>query len=202
LFSAQKCFLRTLLRAKDPTHLQAQASPLQASKRGVLGWTRALGGDCPSAALHPATGRAERCHCLHFSVNSPLSLPGETVVEVGRRLVLGAESPWGDAAGLGRTLHLVSPLFPARVLQIPIYFISLLLLPSVVSIRAGVFLCVFFRMDYLICRSTNSSNSAVSPFQGRKPGYFSFLDPFSPGVWLFMLLAYLAVSCVLFLVAR
>ncbi|NXQ24846.1 GRIK4 protein, partial [Alaudala cheleensis] len=38
--------------------------------------------------------------------------------------------------------------------------------------------------------------------QGRRPGYFSFLDPFSPGVWLFMLLAYLAVSCVLFLVAR
>lgn len=38
--------------------------------------------------------------------------------------------------------------------------------------------------------------------QGRKPGYFSFLDPFSPGVWLFMLLAYLAVSCILFLVAR
>uniref|UniRef100_A0A3Q1I8V2 Glutamate receptor n=1 Tax=Anabas testudineus TaxID=64144 RepID=A0A3Q1I8V2_ANATE len=37
---------------------------------------------------------------------------------------------------------------------------------------------------------------------GRRPGYFSFLDPFSPGVWLFMLLAYLAVSCVLFLVAR
>ncbi|XP_005988151.1 glutamate receptor ionotropic, kainate 4 isoform X1 [Latimeria chalumnae] len=36
----------------------------------------------------------------------------------------------------------------------------------------------------------------------RKPGYFSFLDPFSPGVWLFMLLAYLTVSCVLFLVAR
>ncbi|KAK2505989.1 hypothetical protein MC885_004089 [Smutsia gigantea] len=34
---------------------------------------------------------------------------------------------------------------------------------------------------------------------GRKPGYFSFLDPFSPGVWLFMLLAYLAVSCILFL---
>ncbi|KAJ3590359.1 hypothetical protein NHX12_008311, partial [Muraenolepis orangiensis] len=37
---------------------------------------------------------------------------------------------------------------------------------------------------------------------GRRPGYFSFLDPFSPGVWLFMLLAYLAVSCILFLVAR
>ncbi|XP_075772161.1 LOW QUALITY PROTEIN: glutamate receptor ionotropic, kainate 5 [Pelodiscus sinensis] len=36
----------------------------------------------------------------------------------------------------------------------------------------------------------------------RKPGYFSFLDPFSPAVWLFMLLAYLAVSCVLFLAAR
>ncbi|XP_039586097.1 glutamate receptor ionotropic, kainate 4-like, partial [Passer montanus] len=37
--------------------------------------------------------------------------------------------------------------------------------------------------------------------RGRKPGYFSFLDPFSPAVWLFMLLAYLAVSCVLFLAA-
>nr|XP_055075680.1 glutamate receptor ionotropic, kainate 5 isoform X3 [Misgurnus anguillicaudatus] len=37
---------------------------------------------------------------------------------------------------------------------------------------------------------------------GRKPGYFSFLDPFSPAVWLFMLLAYLAVSCILFLAAR
>ncbi|XP_059497298.1 glutamate receptor ionotropic, kainate 5 isoform X2 [Stegostoma tigrinum] len=37
---------------------------------------------------------------------------------------------------------------------------------------------------------------------GRKPGYFSFLDPFSPAVWLFMLLGYLAVSCVLFLAAR
>ncbi|KAK1795381.1 hypothetical protein P4O66_010558 [Electrophorus voltai] len=37
---------------------------------------------------------------------------------------------------------------------------------------------------------------------GRKPGYFSFLDPFSPAIWLFMLLAYLAVSCVLFLAAR
>uniref|UniRef100_A0A4W5MAJ3 Glutamate receptor n=1 Tax=Hucho hucho TaxID=62062 RepID=A0A4W5MAJ3_9TELE len=36
----------------------------------------------------------------------------------------------------------------------------------------------------------------------RRPGYWSFLDPFSPGVWLFMLLAYLIVSCVLFLVAR
>ncbi|XP_065510789.1 glutamate receptor ionotropic, kainate 5 [Caloenas nicobarica] len=37
---------------------------------------------------------------------------------------------------------------------------------------------------------------------GRRPGYFSFLDPFSPAVWFFMLLAYLAVSCVLFLAAR
>ncbi len=42
----------------------------------------------------------------------------------------------------------------------------------------------------------------LSSLQGRKPGYFSFLDPFSPAVWLFMLLAYLAVSCVLFLAAR
>nr|XP_057902812.1 glutamate receptor ionotropic, kainate 5-like isoform X2 [Doryrhamphus excisus] len=37
---------------------------------------------------------------------------------------------------------------------------------------------------------------------GRKPGYFSFLDPFSPAVWLFILFAYLAVSCILFLAAR
>lgn len=44
--------------------------------------------------------------------------------------------------------------------------------------------------------------SLPSVHQGRKPGYFSFLDPFSPAVWLFMLLAYLAVSCVLFLAAR
>lgn len=42
----------------------------------------------------------------------------------------------------------------------------------------------------------------LAVFQGRKPGYFSFLDPFSPAVWLFMLLAYLAVSCILFLAAR
>lgn len=46
-----------------------------------------------------------------------------------------------------------------------------------------------------------SGSHSLSP-QGRKPGYFSFLDPFSPAVWLFMLLAYLAVSCVLFLAAR
>ncbi|KAL0994606.1 hypothetical protein UPYG_G00124760 [Umbra pygmaea] len=36
----------------------------------------------------------------------------------------------------------------------------------------------------------------------RQPGYWSFLEPFSPGVWLFMLLAYLIVSCVLFLVTK
>ncbi|XP_031734516.1 uncharacterized protein LOC116400698 [Anarrhichthys ocellatus] len=42
----------------------------------------------------------------------------------------------------------------------------------------------------------------IEGISGRKPGYFSFLDPFSPAVWLFMLLAYLAVSCVLFLAAR
>ncbi|KAJ7996851.1 hypothetical protein DPEC_G00222810 [Dallia pectoralis] len=34
------------------------------------------------------------------------------------------------------------------------------------------------------------------------PSYWSFLDPFSPGILLFVLLAYLVVSCVLFLVAR
>lgn len=50
--------------------------------------------------------------------------------------------------------------------------------------------------------TVNSESCFYLYFQGRRPGYFSFLDPFSPGVWLFMLLAYLAVSCVLFLVAR
>ena len=50
--------------------------------------------------------------------------------------------------------------------------------------------------------TVNSESCFYLHFQGRRPGYFSFLDPFSPGVWLFMLLAYLAVSCVLFLVAR
>lgn len=92
--------------------------------------------------------------------------------------------------------------FVARLLQSPVYVISLLFLPSAVSIRTDVFLRVVFRMDYVICRNRSRSNSFLFPFQGRKPGYFSFLDPFSPGVWLFMLLAYLAVSCVLFLVAR
>lgn len=53
------------------------------------------------------------------------------------------------------------------------------------------------------CRSgQHGSGSHPLSHQGRKPGYFSFLDPFSPAVWLFMLLAYLAVSCVLFLAAR
>ncbi|XP_016161060.1 PREDICTED: glutamate receptor ionotropic, kainate 5-like, partial [Ficedula albicollis] len=49
-------------------------------------------------------------------------------------------------------------------------------------------------------RGASAGSHSASP-QGRKPGYFSFLDPFSPAVWLFMLLAYLAVSCVLFLAA-
>lgn len=52
------------------------------------------------------------------------------------------------------------------------------------------------------CRSGKSIVCIMCSLQGRKPGYFSFLDPFSPAVWLFMLLAYLAVSCVLFLAAR
>ncbi|KAJ3590602.1 hypothetical protein NHX12_008552, partial [Muraenolepis orangiensis] len=52
------------------------------------------------------------------------------------------------------------------------------------------------------CRSAGPQQLEQHLESGRRPGYFSFLDPFSPGVWLFMLLAYLAVSCVLFLVAR
>ncbi len=59
---------------------------------------------------------------------------------------------------------------------------------------------------YLFVSAAPSLQFSFSPsfslHQGRKPGYFSFLDPFSPAVWLFMLLAYLAVSCVLFLAAR
>lgn len=66
--------------------------------------------------------------------------------------------------------------------------------PSCLSVCLSV--CPSVRLFLSICR--------VAPcvHQGRKPGYFSFLDPFSPAVWLFMLLAYLAVSCVLFLAAR
>lgn len=194
--------LRRALPGEPPSAQQAWCA-------ACLGGQRLQMGTTPSEALqargaaHPTVGRAGCCNCLDFSINSLLSLLGGTkVVEVGRGIVLGDESQQGDAAGLGHLLHLVSPVFPARLLQSPVYFISLLLLPSIASIRAGVFLCVFFRMDYLTCRNTNRSNSFLFPFQGRKPGYFSFLDPFSPGVWLFMLLAYLAVSCVLFLVAR
>ncbi|KAJ3583531.1 hypothetical protein NHX12_017075, partial [Muraenolepis orangiensis] len=54
----------------------------------------------------------------------------------------------------------------------------------------------------LISWNVRGLNRPLKCNKGRRPGYFSFLDPFSPGVWLFMLLAYLAVSCVLFLVAR
>ena len=52
------------------------------------------------------------------------------------------------------------------------------------------------------------------PFMGmgisilyRKPnttnaGFFSFLNPMTPDIWLYILLAYLGVSCVLFVIAR
>lgn len=166
--------------------------------------TSPSGGKGCSTSYH-GEGRALRLSqfLFFFSISSPFSLPGGAkVVEVGRRTVLGDESQRGHAAGLGHLLHLLSPVSPARLLQSPIYFISLLLLPSTASIGAGVCVSTVFRTDYLICRNTSRSNSFLFLFQGRKPGYFSFLDPFSPGVWLFMLLAYLAVSCVLFLVAR
>lgn len=61
--------------------------------------------------------------------------------------------------------------------------------------------CNFLSVCLSVCLYMSFSSS-FSLYQGRKPGYFSFLDPFSPAVWLFMLLAYLAVSCVLFLAAR
>lgn len=67
--------------------------------------------------------------------------------------------------------------------------------PSSITQCTSLSVCFYFPIFYF-------SFSSSSSYQGRKPGYFSFLDPFSPAVWLFMLLAYLAVSCVLFLAAR
>ncbi|XP_074161279.1 glutamate receptor ionotropic, kainate 3 isoform X4 [Sminthopsis crassicaudata] len=37
---------------------------------------------------------------------------------------------------------------------------------------------------------------------GTNPGVFSFLNPLSPDIWMYVLLAYLGVSCVLFVIAR
>uniref|UniRef100_A0A6Q2YMS1 Glutamate receptor n=1 Tax=Esox lucius TaxID=8010 RepID=A0A6Q2YMS1_ESOLU len=37
---------------------------------------------------------------------------------------------------------------------------------------------------------------------GTNPGVFSFLNPLSPDIWMYILLAYLGVSCVLFVIAR
>ena len=37
---------------------------------------------------------------------------------------------------------------------------------------------------------------------GTNPGVFSFLNPLSPDIWLYILLACLGVSCVLFVIAR
>ncbi|XP_048007908.1 glutamate receptor ionotropic, kainate 5-like isoform X3 [Megalobrama amblycephala] len=57
-------------------------------------------------------------------------------------------------------------------------------------------------LDINVSETLANKSLIITTILGRKPGYFSFLDPFSPAVWLFMLLAYLAVSCVLFLSAR
>ncbi|MEQ2299684.1 Glutamate receptor ionotropic, kainate 3 [Ameca splendens] len=35
-----------------------------------------------------------------------------------------------------------------------------------------------------------------------KSGFFSFLNPMTPDIWVYILLAYLGVSCVLFVIAR
>lgn len=35
-----------------------------------------------------------------------------------------------------------------------------------------------------------------------KNGFFSFLNPMTPDIWVYILLAYLGVSCVLFVIAR
>lgn len=37
---------------------------------------------------------------------------------------------------------------------------------------------------------------------GTNPGVFSFLNPLSPDIWMYVLLACLGVSCVLFVIAR
>uniref|UniRef100_A0A8C4WVB5 Glutamate receptor n=1 Tax=Eptatretus burgeri TaxID=7764 RepID=A0A8C4WVB5_EPTBU len=37
---------------------------------------------------------------------------------------------------------------------------------------------------------------------GTNPGVFSFLNPLSPDIWIYIVLAYVAVSCVLFVIAR
>ncbi|NXB81676.1 GRIK3 protein, partial [Donacobius atricapilla] len=37
---------------------------------------------------------------------------------------------------------------------------------------------------------------------GTNPSVFSFLNPLSPDIWMYILLAYLGVSCVLFVIAR
>ena len=37
---------------------------------------------------------------------------------------------------------------------------------------------------------------------GTNPSVFSFLNPLSPDIWMYVLLAYLGVSCVLFVIAR
>lgn len=38
--------------------------------------------------------------------------------------------------------------------------------------------------------------------RGASPGVFSFLSPLAPGVWAWVLLSCLGVSCVLFVIAR
>lgn len=37
---------------------------------------------------------------------------------------------------------------------------------------------------------------------GTNPGVFSFLNPLTPDIWMYVLLACLGVSCVLFIIAR
>lgn len=37
---------------------------------------------------------------------------------------------------------------------------------------------------------------------GTNPGVFSFLNPLSPDIWMYVLLACTGVSCVLFVIAR
>lgn len=44
----------------------------------------------------------------------------------------------------------------------------------------------------ILYRKPNSTNN----------GFFSFLNPMTPDIWVYILLAYLGVSCVLFVIAR
>ena len=85
--------------------------------------------------------------------------------------------------------------------------------------RGPVVLCLSQRADLAVAPLTitymrEKVVDFSKPFMGmgisilyRKPnttnaGFFSFLNPMTPDIWVYILLAYLGVSCVLFVIAR